>query len=223
LPVVFPSQYGTVLSDVNTKLTALSVGAGTVTIVPSFLPITETFNPFFTFNPVPSSELLYKTVKSSTYNYIDFSDNLVIKYLEGNAEILDLFSPVDETYLGANKFSTNYEHFILPEFFTSLLNVFFKYRPSIQSLYNYFPGTTSTPSISLINHKVDYIGNNYNVHLELNSPSRIMYVIFDKVNTSIVYYYYVSTAASSIHSFTINTTIYPINNSTMDSGILLLR
>ena len=223
LPVFFPNQYGTVLSDVNTKLTALSAGAGTVTIVPSFLPITETFNPFFTFNPVPSSELLYKTVKSSTYNYIDFSDNLVIKYLEGNSEILDLFSPLDEVYLGANKFSTNYEHFILPEFFTSLLNVFFKYRPSIQSLYNYFPGTTSTPSISLINYKVDYIGNNYNVYLELNSPSRIMYVIFDKVNTSIVYYYYISTTTSSIHFFTINTTIYPINNSTMDSGILLLR
>ena len=223
LPAFFPNQYGTILSDVSTKLTSLSVGAGTVTIVPSFLPITETFNPFFTFNPVPSSELLYKTFKSNNYNYIDFSDNLLIKYLEGSSGILDLYSPLNEVYLGANKFSTTYEHFILPEFFTSLLNVFFKYRPSLQSLYNYFPGTTSNTGISLINYRVDYIGNNFNVYLELNNPSRIMYVIFDKVNTSIVYYYYVSTTSSSIHFFTINTTVYPININTMNSGILLLR
>lgn len=223
LPIFFPNQYGNILSDVNAKINNLSVGAGTVTIVPSYSSITETFNPFFTFNPVSSSELIYKTIKDSSYEYINFSDNLIIKYLEGSAEILDLFSPKDEVYLGANKFSINYEHFILPEFFTSLLNVFFKYRPSLKSLYDNLSGNTGTSSINLINYKVDYIGNNFNVYLELNSPSRIMYVIFDKINTSIVYYYYVSTTTSSIHSFTINTTAYPINQSTMNSGILLLR
>ncbi|MEM3368504.1 MAG: hypothetical protein QXP88_00195 [Thermoproteota archaeon] len=223
LPVFFPNQYTAILSDVNLNLTNLSVGAGTATIVPSYFSITENFNPIFTFNPVPSVEIIYKTRKTSSYEYIDFSDNLIIKYIEGSAGILDLFSPKDEIYLGANKFSTTYEHFILPEFFTSLLNVFFKYRPSLKSLYENLSGNSVTSSISLINYKVDYIGNNFNVYLELNSPSRIMYVIFDKINTSIVYYYYVSTTASPIHSFTINTTAYPINQNTMNSGILLLR
>lgn len=223
LPVFFPNQYGNILSSVNTHLTGLSIGAGAVTIVPTFSPITENFNPIFTFNPVPSTEIIYKTRKSTSYEYIDFADNLIIKYFEGSSNILDLFSPKDKVYLGANKFSTTYENFILPEFFTSLLNVFFTYRPSIKSLYNSLSGDSASASISLINYKVDYIGNNFNVYLELNNPSRIMYVIFDKINTSIVYYYYVSTSSSAIHSFTINTTIYPINQNTMNSGILLLR
>lgn len=223
LPVHFSGMYSSIISDVDNKLLNLSVAANIVTIVTSST-IGEDFNPIYTFNPVISSEILYKTKFSATYSLVDFSSNLIIKYLQGNNNIVNLYSVQNNVYLAGNKFSISNNHFILPNFFSSLLNEYFKYSPSILSLYSYANVDTTPPtSITVVNYRINQIGTQLEISIELNSAARIMFIVFDKLNPALVYYYFISNSSSVFHNFYINTTIYPINPIQMDSGIILLR